>query len=246
MGMCAVVALCPINFDRQCGVINDKGLPCSRSLTCKTHTVGAKRGVQGRTRAYDLLYLEWQRANNPNFKEPASKKDKEPHRPIVPGAGTVLTKKKSTTRRDIDEETLALDKGGLEELIHCARVAGERLCRPYGSGSGSGMMGGGDNREKASVWKVASYEFALVGDMLTKALAARPKVQPGAAGSTKVGPGTGVKGLGTGMGLGMGMDMGLGMGIGVGMGPTGTMPMMNMGGGYGDNTLSGGIFPVPA
>ncbi|KAK4685692.1 hypothetical protein P7C73_g4450, partial [Tremellales sp. Uapishka_1] len=68
-------AACPINLDRQCGVINDKGLPCSRSLTCKTHTVGAKRAVQDRTRSYDSLYLDWQRANNPNFKEPGSKKD---------------------------------------------------------------------------------------------------------------------------------------------------------------------------
>ena len=243
MGVALVLASCPINFDRQCGVINDKGLPCSRSLTCKTHTVGAKRGVEGRSRSYDLLYLEWQRANNPNFKEPASKKDKEPHRPVVPGSGTTLTKKKSTTRRDIDEETLAMDKGGLEELIHCARMAGERLCRP-GLG-GSGMVGGGEKGEKGSVWRVASYEFALVGDMLTKALAARPKAQPGAAASTKVGAGAGVKALGTamGMGTGMGMGMGLGMGAGAGAGP---VPMMGMGGGYGDGLLSGRVFPVPA
>ena len=54
-----------VDYDRQCGVINDKGLPCSRSLTCKAHSMGAKRAVQGRPRPYDELLLEWNRANNP-------------------------------------------------------------------------------------------------------------------------------------------------------------------------------------
>lgn len=67
----------PIDLDKQCGVINDKGLQCSRSLTCKSHAMGAKRSVQGRSKDYDVLLLEWQRANNPNFVEPV-KKDRGP------------------------------------------------------------------------------------------------------------------------------------------------------------------------
>lgn len=55
----------PANVDTQCGVINDKGLPCSRSLTCKSHSMGAKRAVPGRSRPYDELLLEWQRIHNP-------------------------------------------------------------------------------------------------------------------------------------------------------------------------------------
>ncbi|KAG6896267.1 hypothetical protein C0993_008607, partial [Termitomyces sp. T159_Od127] len=66
----------PVDYDRQCGVINDKGLPCSRSLTCKSHSMGAKRAVQGRTRPYDDLLLDWQRANNPNFVEPVKRETK--------------------------------------------------------------------------------------------------------------------------------------------------------------------------
>lgn len=57
----------PINLDRQCGVINNKGLPCSRSLTCKSHSMGAKRNVQGRSKPYDELLFEWQKATNPAF-----------------------------------------------------------------------------------------------------------------------------------------------------------------------------------
>ncbi|KAJ7623377.1 SCA7, zinc-binding domain-containing protein [Roridomyces roridus] len=66
----------PVDYDQQCGVINDKGLPCSRSLTCKSHSMGAKRAVEGRSRKYDDLLLEWQRAHNPNFVEPVKRESK--------------------------------------------------------------------------------------------------------------------------------------------------------------------------
>jgi SAGA-associated factor 73 len=66
----------PVDYDRQCGVINDKNLPCSRSLTCKSHSMGAKRAVQGRSKDYDILLNEWQRANNPNWVEPVKRETK--------------------------------------------------------------------------------------------------------------------------------------------------------------------------
>jgi SAGA-associated factor 73 len=67
----------PIDYDKQCGVINDKGLPCSRSLTCKSHSMGAKRAVAGRSRNYDELLLDWQRQHNPNFVEPVKRETKK-------------------------------------------------------------------------------------------------------------------------------------------------------------------------
>jgi SAGA-associated factor 73 len=60
----------PVDYDKQYGIINDKGLPCSRSLTCQFHSMGAKHAVLGRSRNYDDLLLDWQCANNPNFVEP--------------------------------------------------------------------------------------------------------------------------------------------------------------------------------
>ncbi|KAH9945727.1 SCA7-domain-containing protein [Amylocystis lapponica] len=66
----------PVDYDKQCGVINDKGLPCSRSLTCKSHSMGAKRAVQGRSKPYDELLLQWNRLNNPNWVEPVKKESK--------------------------------------------------------------------------------------------------------------------------------------------------------------------------
>jgi SAGA-associated factor 73 len=38
--------------------------------------MGAKRAVQGRSRNYDDLLLDWQRANNPNFVEPVKRESK--------------------------------------------------------------------------------------------------------------------------------------------------------------------------
>ncbi len=38
--------------------------------------MGAKRSVQGRSRPYDELLLEWNRANNPNFVEPVKRETK--------------------------------------------------------------------------------------------------------------------------------------------------------------------------
>ena len=56
----------PLNVDKQCGVPTDKGL-CARSLTCKTHSMKAKRDVPGRSATYDALLLAYQKAHNPNF-----------------------------------------------------------------------------------------------------------------------------------------------------------------------------------
>lgn len=53
----------PLNVDRQCGVVNPEGGPCRRSLTCKSHSMGAKRGVPGRSAPYDVLLNQWMDAH---------------------------------------------------------------------------------------------------------------------------------------------------------------------------------------
>ncbi|KAJ2371102.1 SAGA complex subunit Sgf73 [Coemansia sp. RSA 2607] len=46
----------PVDLDRQCGVVAEPGaLPCSRSLTCKTHSMAMKRAVLGRSKLFDAL-----------------------------------------------------------------------------------------------------------------------------------------------------------------------------------------------
>ena len=54
--------------DRHCGVWNEEtGKPCTRSLTCKAHTVSLRRTVVGRSKSFDKLLADHRAA-----KEPAS------------------------------------------------------------------------------------------------------------------------------------------------------------------------------
>lgn len=50
-------------MERQCGVVLPNGQPCARSLTCKSHSMGAKRGVAGRSLPYDMLLAAYQKKN---------------------------------------------------------------------------------------------------------------------------------------------------------------------------------------
>ncbi|KAK4204446.1 hypothetical protein QBC40DRAFT_217154 [Triangularia verruculosa] len=53
----------PVDVERQCGVTLANGLPCARSLTCKSHSMSAKRAVPGRSLPYDMLLLAYQKKN---------------------------------------------------------------------------------------------------------------------------------------------------------------------------------------
>ncbi|CAB4412132.1 unnamed protein product [Rhizophagus irregularis] len=74
----------PIDLDKQCGVIvPPNNTPCTRSLTCKSHSMALKRGVLGRSQSYDILLAQYQKKsigrpqNNgvPNNKQDNTKKD---------------------------------------------------------------------------------------------------------------------------------------------------------------------------
>lgn len=53
----------PVDVERQCGVFLPNGAPCARSLTCKSHSMGAKRAVAGRSLPYDMLLAAYQKKN---------------------------------------------------------------------------------------------------------------------------------------------------------------------------------------
>lgn len=50
-----------VDVERQCGVLLPDGTLCARSLTCKSHSMGAKRLVPGRSAPYDVLLANYQR-----------------------------------------------------------------------------------------------------------------------------------------------------------------------------------------
>lgn len=53
----------PVDVEKQCGVTLPNGQQCARSLTCKSHSMGAKRAVPGRSLPYDMLLAAYQKKN---------------------------------------------------------------------------------------------------------------------------------------------------------------------------------------
>ncbi|MCJ1241017.1 hypothetical protein MMC14_009021 [Varicellaria rhodocarpa] len=53
----------PVDVEKQCGVAIANGAFCARSLTCKSHSMGAKRAVPGRSLPYDMLLAAYQKKN---------------------------------------------------------------------------------------------------------------------------------------------------------------------------------------
>jgi SAGA-associated factor 73 len=64
-------AKAPVDVEKQCGVELPQGGQCARSLTCKSHSMGAKRAVPGRSAPYDKLLMEYQRKNQAKLQKAA-------------------------------------------------------------------------------------------------------------------------------------------------------------------------------
>lgn len=61
----------PVNVEQQCGVMLPNGGYCARSLTCKSHSMGAKRSVPGRSLPYDQLLAMYQKRNQAKIQKAA-------------------------------------------------------------------------------------------------------------------------------------------------------------------------------
>ncbi|SGY13664.1 BQ5605_C010g05936 [Microbotryum silenes-dioicae] len=142
----------PVDVDRQCGVINDKGLQCLRSLTCKTHSMGAKRSVPHRSQPYDVLLHEWQRANKPNFKN-----DKPVQARVGPGAeGSV-------------EAATGTSATGEPEVVAVA-VANPKKKKKKGSGEGKEKKNREGSSKKGAVQMVGEYLDESEGEQIAAAM----------------------------------------------------------------------------
>ncbi|KAL2047020.1 hypothetical protein N7G274_001038 [Stereocaulon virgatum] len=61
----------PVNVELQCGVALPNGGFCARSLTCKSHSMGSKRAVPGRSLPYDQLLAMYQKRNQAKIQKAA-------------------------------------------------------------------------------------------------------------------------------------------------------------------------------
>ncbi|CDR40033.1 CYFA0S04e02146g1_1 [Cyberlindnera fabianii] len=85
----------PVDVERQCGVALPTGGFCARSLTCKTHSMGAKRAVPGRSASYDELLAAYQHRNQVKIAGQAAKAQAEKDEMLHASSATL----------DSDEET---------------------------------------------------------------------------------------------------------------------------------------------
>ncbi|KAI5821026.1 SCA7, zinc-binding domain-containing protein [Pyronema omphalodes] len=85
----------PVDVERQCGVQLPNGALCARSLTCKSHSMGSKRGVLGRSQPYDVLLAAYQKKNQAKQQKAAINAGNPPPEEIEANALPV----------DSDEET---------------------------------------------------------------------------------------------------------------------------------------------
>lgn len=85
----------PVDVEKQCGVALPGGGLCARSLTCKTHSMGAKRAVPGRSASYDVLLAAYQHKNQVKIAGQAAKLQAEKDEMLHGGSATL----------DSDEET---------------------------------------------------------------------------------------------------------------------------------------------
>ncbi|GAA5817046.1 hypothetical protein MFLAVUS_010582 [Mucor flavus] len=68
----------PLDLDRQCGVlIPPNNHPCTRSLTCKIHAMGAKRSVEGRSQPFNDLLAAYQKKGIGRPQVPGAMADKD-------------------------------------------------------------------------------------------------------------------------------------------------------------------------
>lgn len=79
----------PVDVERQCGVPLPNGGQCARSLTCKSHSMGLKRAVPGRSLPYDVLLQQYQKKNQ--AKQQSMFISTLPHRAIAIMARLSLT-----------------------------------------------------------------------------------------------------------------------------------------------------------
>lgn len=78
----------PVDVDEQCGVMTEKNVACSRSLTCKTHGVGAKRSVPGRTKPFDTLLTEFQKRKENRIKQREKEAERQEKKMLLAAGGS--------------------------------------------------------------------------------------------------------------------------------------------------------------
>lgn len=134
----------PLDLDKHCGVFNDKkGVICTRSITCKVHSMRDKRLIT-RSKPYDELVLDFRRAVNPNYVEPPKRETKAERK-----------EKERRERRERREKDVA--EGRVDPEAPWSGDEDEGAGGAGGGGNaGGGKKDGGKKKEKSKKKKAGA------------------------------------------------------------------------------------------
>lgn len=94
----------PVDVEKQCGVTLPNGAQCARSLTCKSHSMGAKRSVPGRSLPYDMLLQQYQKKNQARQQSTSRSISKSPRnapkKPLKKDGPKKAAPKKAVPKKD--------------------------------------------------------------------------------------------------------------------------------------------------
>ncbi|CCK70863.1 deubiquitination module subunit SGF73 KNAG_0F01950 [Huiozyma naganishii CBS 8797] len=128
-----------INFDKQCGVELPEGGYCARSLTCKSHSMGAKRAVQGRTKPFDELLADYHRIHQTKIGAAAEKRAKQQE--LQKLQRQILNEQKEQKKLQQKQHRTQPAKPRQTKATGRSRTAAGA-----GGGGGGGSMGGANGR----------------------------------------------------------------------------------------------------
>lgn len=133
------------NPDIHCGVMDlSARKPCTRSLTCKTHSLSQRRAVPGRRKRFDTLLAEHK--SRAREREREREKEKELHQPhsqqSTPLRETHLASHPPTTH---DPHPVAHGNGPVVEATKPSSAGKQKFCGPGLPRLNSGHGGGTDS-----------------------------------------------------------------------------------------------------
>jgi SAGA-associated factor 73 len=185
----------PVDVEKQCGVELPQGGQCARSLTCKSHSMGAKRAVPGRSGPYDKLLMEYQRKNQAKLHKaafdanaPNPDDDSMPSGPIdsEEEKDTVLTSiARAFGGAPIYQPTYVplrkkYEYNRIRGMMQSA-FGGRSGSNIFGTGGSDSNLGGGANKDAAAdVENIAPSRKASVARSMMAPASRKPSVATGA------------------------------------------------------------------
>lgn len=108
----------PVDVEKQCGVPLPNGGQCARSLTCKSHSMGAKRAVPGRSLPYDMLLQAYQKKNQ--AKQQSKLQIPSGSRPRLTGLTEAAIDANAPLQDDFDKDAGPVDSDEEKDAIMAA------------------------------------------------------------------------------------------------------------------------------